>query len=125
MSFWDFLWLIVWSYFFVMYLVLMFHIVADLFRDPELGGVAKAVWLVGLIVMPFLIALVYLIVRGRDTAERQMDPGRPNRAQTDQYIQSLAVRTDPATQISSAKGLLDDGTISPSEFERLKAKALA
>lgn len=125
MGFWDFIWLLIWSYFFVMYLMLLFQIVTDLFRDPELGGVTKALWLIGLIVVPFLLALIYLIVRGSGMAERQAGAFRQARARTDDYIQSVAGRSSSAEEIASAKALLDDGAITQSEFERLKVKALA
>jgi hypothetical protein len=124
MDFWDFLWLLIWSFFFVMYLMVLFQIIGDLFRDPEVGGFAKAVWVIGLIVLPFLVALIYLIARGRGMAERQSNAVRQAQAETDQYIKSVA-GTSPADQIASAKTLLDDGAISQTEFEQLKAKALA
>jgi hypothetical protein len=124
MDFWDFLWLLIWSFFFVMYLMVLFQIIGDLFRDPEVGGFAKAVWIIGLIVLPFLVALIYLIARGRGMAERQSNAVRQAQAETDQYIKSVA-GASPADQIASAKTLLDDGAISQTEFEQLKAKALA
>ncbi len=124
MNFWDFLWLLIWSFFFVMYLMVLFQIFGDLFRDPEVGGFAKAVWVIGLIVLPLLVSLIYLIARGRGMAERQSGAVRQARAETDQYIKSVA-STSPADQIASAKTLLDDGAISQTEFEQLKAKALA
>ena len=113
MGFWDFIWLLIWSYFFVMYLMLLFQIVADLFRDRELGGVTKALWLIGLIVVPFLVALIYLIVRGRGMAERHNGAVRQARAETDQYIQSVAGRSSAADEITSAKALLDGGRHHP------------
>ncbi len=124
-SFWDFFWLLIWSYIFVAYLILLFRIFGDLFRDPDLGGFAKALWTIGLIVFPFLIALIYLISRGKGMAERQMGAAQQAQAETDQYIKSVASTTSAADQIASAKALLDDGSINQSEFERLKAKALA
>jgi hypothetical protein len=123
-GFWDFFWLLIWSFFFVMYLMVLFQIIGDLFRDPEVGGFAKAVWIIGLIVLPFLVALIYLIARGRGMAERQSNAVRQAQAETDQYIKSVA-GASPADQIASAKTLLDDGAISQTEFEQLKAKALA
>ena len=125
MSFWDFFLLMIWCYVFVAYLILLFHIVKDVFRDPELGGGAKALWLIGLIVVPFLIALIYVITRGRGMAERRLAAHRQAQAETDQYIQSVASTSSPAEQITSAKALLDSGSISQVEFDQLKAKALA
>jgi hypothetical protein len=125
MNFWDFFWLLIWSYVFFAYLLLLFHIIKDVFRDHDLSGVAKAAWIIGLIVVPFLIALIYVIVRGRGMTERQAAEVRQARADTDQYIQSVASTSSPADQIASAKALLDSGSITPTEFDQLKAKALA
>ena len=125
MSFWDFFWLLICSYILVAYLILLFHIVVDVFRDPDLGGGAKALWIIGLIVVPFLIALIYVVTRGRGMAERRLAVHRQAQAETDQYIQSVASTSSPAEQITSAKALLDSGSISQAEFDQLKAKALA
>ena len=125
MNFWDFFWLLIWSYILFAYLMLLFHIIGDVLRDRDLGGGAKAAWIIGLIVVPFLIALIYLIARGRGMAERQNAAARQARADTDQYIQSVASTTSPADQIASANKLLDSGSITPTEFDQLKAKALA
>lgn len=125
MSFWDFFWLLIWSYVFFAYLMVMFRIITDLFRDPEVSGWMKAIWLIALIVVPFLSALVYLISRGRGMAERQLAATREAQGETDQYIKSVAGQANPAEQIVSAKALLDAGTITQPEFDQLKAKALA
>jgi hypothetical protein len=125
MSFWDFFWLLIWSYVFVACLVVLFHIAADIFRDRELGGFAKALWIIALIVAPLLVALIYLIARGRGMAERQASRAQQARAETDRYIQYVAATPSSTDQISSAKALLNDGTITQDEYERLKAKALA
>ena len=81
MGFWDFFGLLIWSFFFVMYLMVLFHIFGDLFRDRELGGGAKALWTIGLILLPFLLMVIYLIVRGtRDgRASGRCDPAGSDR----------------------------------------------
>jgi hypothetical protein len=125
-SFWDFFWLLVWTFFFVMYLMVLFQIIADLFRDKDLSGWWKALWIIFLIIFPFLAAIVYLIARGRSMAERQAGQMREAQVATDQYIKSVASQgSSPADQIASAKSLLDSGAITQQEFEQLKAKALA
>lgn len=124
-SFWDFFWLLVWGFFFFAYLILLFQILTDLFRDRELSGWWKAVWVLFLVLFPFLTALVYLIARGNGMAERQAAAARAAQASADQYIQEAAGRGNPAEQIAAAKSLLDAGTITQEEFDRLKAKALA
>ena len=124
MDFWDFFWLLVWSFFFVMYLMVLFQIIRDLFRDSDLSGWLKALWIIALIFAPFLSAIIYLIARGRGMAERQARDMADARAATDEYIQSVSGRSVPAEQIASAKQLLDS-RVTQAEFDRLKEKALA
>ena len=125
MNFGDFFWLLIWSFFFVCYLMILFQILGDLFRDKELSGWWKALWVIALIFVPFLSALIYLIARGKGMAERQAGEMKRAQAATDTYIQEVAGRGNPTDQIATAKGLLDDGTITQTEFDRLKAAALA
>jgi hypothetical protein len=125
MDFGDFFWLLIWSFVFVFYLMILFQIIGDLFRDKELSGWLKALWIVALIVVPFLTALIYLIARGRGMAERQAGEVRRAQADTDSYIKEVAGRGNPAEQIATAKGLLDDGAITTAEYDQLKAAALA
>jgi hypothetical protein len=124
MDFWDFFWLMVYSFFFLAYLMVLFQVVADLFRDRELSGWWKALWMVFLVFLPVLTAFVYLIARGRGMGRRQEEMVTRARSETESYIREVAT-TAPADQIASAKALLDAGTITPGEFERLKTKALA
>jgi len=123
-DFWDFFWLLVWSFFFIAYLIVLFQIIADLFRDKDLSGWWKAVWIVFLIFLPILTSLVYLIARGRGMAERQVSAVAQAKQDTDAYIRQVAAAS-PTDQIASAKSLLDAGAITPEEFAQLKAKALA
>ncbi|MCG6897446.1 MAG: SHOCT domain-containing protein, partial [Thiocapsa sp.] len=112
------------SFLFVAYLIILFHIVVDLFRDPELTGGYKALWLIGLLLVPFLTALVYVLARGKGMAERQRSALERSKSDTEAYIRQVAGKS-PAEQIADAKALLDAGTISQGEFDRLKQKALA
>ena len=123
-NFWDLLWLIASTFVFVAYLLVLFHVVVDLFRDTELGGFSKAIWVIGLIFVPVLTSIVYLIARGAGMAQRQQAALSKAKAQTDAYIREVAGKS-PAEQITEAKALLDAGTITADEFARLKAKALA
>jgi predicted ferric reductase len=125
MDFGDFFWLLIWSFFFVMYLMILFHIIGDLFRDKDLSGWWKALWVIALIIVPFLTAFIYLIARGRGMAERQAGEMRQAQEAADSYIQQVAGRSNPTDQIATAKNLLDQGTITQTEFDRLKASALA
>ena len=122
-NFWDIVWLMVSTFFFIAYLIIMFQIVVDLFRDKDLGGGSKVVWMIGLIFIPVLTALIYIIARGKGMAERQHATMQRAKTDTEQYIREVAGKT-PAQQIGDAKALLDAGTINQSEFDKLKAKAL-
>jgi hypothetical protein len=121
----DIIWIFLWSFFFIVYLMILFSILADLFRDHTLNGWFKALWVIFLIFVPFLTALVYLIARGQGMAKRGMKQAADARQQQDAYIQSVAGSSSAADQIAQAKSLLDAGTITQAEFEQLKAKALA
>jgi hypothetical protein len=123
-NFWDLLWLIASTFVFVAYLFVLFHIVFDLFRDGELGGFAKALWIIGLVFLPVLTALVYIVARGRGMADRQRAAMQRAKSDAESYIRDVAGKS-PADQIADAKKLLDAGTITQEEFARLKAKALA
>jgi hypothetical protein len=125
MSFWDIVWFIVISFAFVAYLMVMFAIITDLFRDPKASGFAKAVWFLALIFLPFITSVVYLIAKGNDMGKRQLESAQQQREQQEAYIKQVASSTGPADQIAQAKSMLDAGAITPAEFERLKEKALA
>lgn len=129
MDFWSFFWLLVWSFLFVAYLMMLFHIFGDIFRDRELGGFAKVVWVVALFVLPLLAALVYIIVRGKGMAEREMESTSRRMAEQEDYIRSVTATSDSTSstveQLSQAKALLDSGAITEDEFAAIKAKALA
>lgn len=122
-SFWDFLWLIVVSFAFVAYLMVLFSIIGDLFRDHKSSGWAKAAWVLFLIIAPFLTALVYIIVKGGDMTKRQIRAIQHAKDEQEQYIKQVAGRTS-AEEIAHAKELLDAGTITEEEFAKLKSKAL-
>jgi hypothetical protein len=122
-SFWDIIWFIVVTFAFVAYLMVLFSILTDLFRDKDTGGFAKAVWVIALIFLPFLTALIYLIARGHGMAERNVKAANEMRAQQDAYIRDVT-GSSPADQIHKAKELLDSGAISQAEFDAIKTKAL-
>lgn len=126
MDFWSTIWDAIWWFFtifvFVAYLIALFSIISDLFRDRELSGVYKAIWLLFLIFLPFLTALVYLIFRGRGMGDRAERQARDAKAAADDYIRTVA--GGPASEIAQAKQLLDSGTISEAEFQSLKQSAL-
>jgi hypothetical protein len=104
----------------------LFWVLGDVFRSRDLGGGAKTMWVIFVIVIPWLGILVYLIARGHGMQERQLEQAREVQAAQAAYIQSVAAPGGGATsQIADAKGLLDSGAITQAEFEQIKAKALA
>ena len=123
-NFWNVIWIIFWSFAFVAYLFALFAIVADLFRDHKLNGWWKALWILFLIFVPFLTVLVYLIARGRGMAERSAREQKQVQRATDDYIKQVA-GASKADEITKAKQLLDNGTITQDEYASLKAKILA
>jgi hypothetical protein len=125
MDFSDAVWFIFISFAFIAYLMVMFTIIGDLFRDPRVGGGEKALWIVLLIFFPLLTAIVYLVTRGDGMNERRTRDVEAMRAQQEDYIRSVSASASPADSIARAKRLLDAGTITPAEYDALKAKALA
>lgn len=123
MSFWNWFWVVVETFVLVTYLIALFWVVRDLFRDHQLRGWAKALWVLFLIVVPVLTALVYLLARGSGMAQRENQQAQQTKARADAYIRQVA-GTSPAEQIATAKELLDAGAIDAAEFDRLKAAAL-
>lgn len=124
MSFWDVVWFIVISFAFVAFLMVMFAVISDLFRDRDTSGGVKALWIVALIFVPLLSSLIYLIARGSGMAERSARSAEAMRQQQDAYIREVAGRATPADQIAQARAMLESGAISQDEYETLKAKAL-
>jgi hypothetical protein len=114
-----------WIFIFVMFFFIFLRVVMDLFSDPTLSGGAKAVWVVFLILFAPITVLVYLIVRGKSMGERAAAQYKAADEAQKAYIQSAVGSVSPADQIASAKALLDAGTISQEDFDKLKAKALA
>lgn len=104
-------------------LMVLFSIIGDVFRDRELSGGAKALWIFCLVFFTFITAIVYILVRGKGMTERSVAQAQQNKQAADSYIRSVA--GSPADEIARAKSLLDAGTINADEFASLKAKALA
>jgi hypothetical protein len=127
-SFWENFWNIFWWFFFVYaifaFLYALFIVISDIFRDHQLSGWWKAVWIVFLAFVPFLTILVYMIARGKGLTERSMERARRNQETADTYIRQVA-SASPTEEIAKAKALLDSGPISAAEFERIKTRALS
>ncbi|HQA78144.1 MAG TPA: hypothetical protein PLL50_07285, partial [Propionicimonas sp.] len=102
MGFWDVFWLMIWAFVFIAYLMVLFQVVADIFADKSLNGWAKAVWVLALVLVPWLTALIYLIVRGKGMTQRQGAAVTAQRQAADDYIRSVAGVQSPAEQIAQA-----------------------
>jgi len=122
---WSVFWYTLVVFAFIAYLIVLFQILTDLFRDRKLHAAWKVVWIIFLVVFPYLTAFVYLIARGSGMAERSQAAHAAADQATREYIRQAAGTSSPADQIATAKGLLDAGTISAEEYESLKARALA
>ena len=116
-----------WFFFLFIWIMVLFHVLTDLFRDHSVSGVQKTLWVLFLVLLPFLAVFIYLIVRGKGMAERAAAQQQQAQQQFEGYVRNVAAtsETTPTEQIARAKELLDAGAIDQSEFERLKAKALA
>ena len=123
MSFWDVVWFIFISFAFVAYLMVMFSILGDLFRDRDASGVAKAAWVIALIFLPLLTSLVYLIVRGKGMAERSARKQVEYQEYSPEEYRQISFAS-PSEEIAKAQALRDQGVITDGEFEAIKAKAL-
>jgi hypothetical protein len=122
----NILWTMIIFFCWVVWIWIMIVILTDVFRRRDISGWVKAAWVVFLIVLPFLGALVYLISQHDKMADRRAEDARGQQAQFDQYVKSVAGNGGgAASEIDKAKQLLDSGAITQSEFEALKAKALA
>jgi hypothetical protein len=109
---------------FVVWLWILFTVLGDIFRRHDTSGFKKVLWILFIVLLPYLGVFVYLIAEQRGMAERAQARQHAAQAQFDEYVQSVAPKATPAEQIDKAKGLLDKGTITQAEFERLKQNAL-
>jgi hypothetical protein len=121
----DVLWTMLIFFLWVIWFWILITVFADIFRRHDIGGGTKALWIVFVIILPFLGVLIYLIAESKGMAERNQERVQAAQTQADAYIRDVASSSDPAEQIAKAKQLLDAGTISSSEFDALKQKALA
>lgn len=125
-NFGQLLWSIVVIFFMVVYFMILFSVLIDLFRSHDLSGWAKALWVIAILVFPFLSILIYLIARGSSMGKRSMQAQQEAQKEFDSYVQSVAGSgTSAADQIAKAKQLLDDGAITQEEYDALKQSAIS
>ena len=119
--FWSMLIFFLW----IAWFVLLFRIIVDVFRRRDIGGGAKTLWLIFVIVVPFLGVFVYLITQDRQMGERDDQERQAAQQRFDDHVRSVAASSGPADEIARAKQLLDSGAIDQAEFEKLKGAALS
>lgn len=117
------IWFVVSMFLVFAYVLVMFQIVVDLFRDPEVSGWSKAFWILGLLFVPIVTAVIYIIARGKGMGERQRAREEHYRAEAEDYVRHVAGTTS-VDQIAKAQTLLESGAINNDEFIAIKNKAL-
>jgi ABC-type multidrug transport system fused ATPase/permease subunit len=121
----DVFWTMIIFFCWVAWIWVLIVIISDLFRRHDTSGWIKALWVIFLIILPFLGVLIYLIANGSGMSRRQADSVRASQEQFDSYVQSVASSSGHASELEKAKGLLDSGAITQEEYDKLKAKVLA
>jgi hypothetical protein len=121
----DVLWTMLIFFAWIIWFWLLITVFADVFRRHDTSGFAKVLWIIFVIVLPFLGVFIYLIANHDGMTQRSMKDAQAQRAQMDDYVRSVAGSGGAAAEIEKAKGLLDSGAITQAEFDALKAKALA
>ena len=119
--FWSMLVFFVW----VLWFILLFRVIIDIFSRHDIGGGSKVLWILFVIILPFLGVFVYLIAENDGMTQRSMAKAQAQQAQMDDYIRSTAGGGGAAAEIDKAKQLLDSGAITQAEFDAIKQKALA
>ena len=120
--FWSMLVFFVW----VLWFILLFRVIIDIFSRHDIGGFSKVLWILFVILLPFLGVFVYLIAENDGMTQRAMAKAQAQQQQMDEYVRTTAGSGGgAAAEIDKAKQLLDSGAISQAEFDAIKAKALA
>jgi hypothetical protein len=117
-------WSMVWFFLFFIWIWLLIVVFSDIFRSHDMGGFAKTLWVLFVIVLPYLGVFVYLIARGGKMQEHAVAQAQAQDAATRQYIQSPVASSSPAEEIAKLADLKAKGVIDEAEFQRLKAQAV-
>lgn len=118
----DVLWSMVVFFALFTWIWIAITVIGDVLRRHDIGGLAKAAWVVFVIVLPWLGVLIYLIAQHDGMRERSVKQAESQKAAFDQYVRDAAGGS--AAEIAKAKELLDSGAISQAEFDRIKQRAL-
>jgi predicted PurR-regulated permease PerM len=120
----DVLWTMLVFFIWIAWFIILFRVLMDIFRRHDIGGGTKVLWILFVILLPFLGVFVYIITQGHHMAERDMKQAQASQAQFDDYVKSVA-GGGAASEIEKANALLASGAITQAEFDELKRKALA
>ncbi len=118
-------WTMLWFFLFFVWIMLLFRVFADIFRSHDMGGVAKTLWVLFVIFLPFLGVFVYLIARGNQMTDHAVQDAQRQQAAFDSYVRQTAGKAGPADQLAQLVTLRDSGAISAEEYEAGKSKILA
>jgi len=121
----DILWTMFIFFLFIIWIWILITVFADIFRRRDASGFTKVLWIIFVILLPYLGVFIYLIANHDGMAERNVKQVQAQQAQMDDYVRSVAGGGGAAAEIEKAKALLDSGAISQAEFDSIKAKALA
>ena len=121
--FMDVFWSMIIFFFWVIWIWIVITVLMDVFRRHDIGGWAKAAWVIFVVVLPWLGVLIYLIVEHDGMRDRSVKQAQAQKREFDEYVRDAAGGS--AAEIARAKELLDSGALTQDEFERIKAKALA
>ncbi len=123
-NFWSFFWDVLLLFAWIIWFWLLITVFIDIFRRHDTSGFSKVLWVIFVIILPYVGVLIYLLVEHQGMADRNVKQAQAQQQQFDTYVRSVA-QTDPTEQISKAQQLLSQGAITQEEFDQIKAKALA
>ena len=118
--FWSMMWFFLW----IIWLMLLFRVIGDIFRSQDLGGFAKVMWLLLVIVLPFFGIFIYMIARGHAMAQHDMNAAQARDEQFKAYVQQVAPSSGSADELAKLAELHQSGVLTDAEFAQQKAKVL-
>ena len=121
----DILWTTIIIVLWITWFMILFRVLGDIFRRHDIGGFSKVIWIIFVILLPFLGVFIYLITQGGEMAQRDVKDMRAAQGEFDDYVKSVAASGGSAAEIEKAKALLDSGAITQAEYDALKTKALS
>lgn len=117
-------WSMLYFFIFFIWIMLLFRVFADVFRSHDMGGIAKTLWILFVILVPFLGVFIYVVARGSSMAERDMAQALAHQEAFRSYVQETAGPAGTAEELAKLADLKDRGVITQAEFDSAKAKAL-